>query len=188
MTMEPELAVLGLGNILRSDDGIGVRLVDELARNADRYPNVKFIDGGTGGLRLLNRFDEFPAFLALDAAEMKLLPASHRWITPRDVTPSSQASFSLHDVDFAQTLTYAEQFFFRPATAILAIQPQTLQPSDKLSPLLEAALPHLINEVRQALDDWSARGEEFRQALEQTDPDRRDLLFLTCLRPQRGTP
>ncbi|MFA5863387.1 MAG: hydrogenase maturation protease [Phycisphaerae bacterium] len=176
------LAVLGLGNILRGDDGIGVRLVKELTSELSPSPLVELIDAGVGGLRLLNWFDDASAVLAVDSAQMNLTPGSHQWIIPSQLASKQDIAFTLHDLDFAQTLWYAEKFFSRPPTVIFAIQPQTIDQSERLSQPLNDALPHLLNHLRQALENWTSQCQQFQKALTgEAAMDQKDKLLLACL-------
>ncbi len=57
MTTPPSILILGIGNLLMGDEGIGVRSVEALAKNT-LPPNVHLLDGGTGGFHLLSLFQE----------------------------------------------------------------------------------------------------------------------------------
>jgi len=133
---------------------------------------VELIDGGAGGLNLLNLFDQADAILAVDAADMGLTTGEFRWVLPRQVCVEQARAFSLHDSSFAQTLFFAEQFFSRPATVIFAVQVGPLQAGMQLSADLERALPRLQDRLLKALRHWAARsaGAPSEQAAE-TDPD-----------------
>jgi hydrogenase maturation protease len=142
--MKPVLTVLGLGNILMSDEGIGVRLM-EAVRDSRRWPGeIRFVDGGAGGLNLLNVIEEAGRLVVLDAADMGLAPGRHRVIGPEQLAGDDERRLSLHDVSFAQTLDLCRRFLRAPAIIrILAVQPMRLGYSRQLSPELAAALPEL---------------------------------------------
>ena len=73
------LTVLGIGNILMRDEGVGVRLM-EAVRDARPWPGeVEFIDGGVGGLNLLNIIEEAARLVVFDAADMGL-PPGQAWV------------------------------------------------------------------------------------------------------------
>ena len=176
----PTLVVLGLGNVLSGDDGIGVRLVNAISETP--LPSVECIDAGVAGLRLLNLLEEIPAILAIDSAQMDLEPGAFRWIRPGQISKEQSGNkFSLHDLGFAQTLAMAEQFFSRPATVILAIQPETVEQSDQLSATLQDAFPQLLNELQKALENWETHRHKFGQVLLETDMNKKDMLLLSCL-------
>jgi len=178
----PKLTVLGLGNILSGDDGIGVLLIQRLAEQKEQFPSVEFIDAGVGGLRLLNLLEEVPAVLIVDSADMNLQAGESRLIIPAQLArDQGEKGFSLHDISFAQTLAMAERFFSRPATVIFAIQPKSIQQSDKLSQELENAFGQLENQIRKLLNNWQKNCKQFQEVLLETDIEKKDKLLLGCL-------
>jgi hydrogenase maturation protease len=138
--------VLGLGNILMSDEGVGVRLM-EAVRDSRPWPaDVEFIDGGVGGLNLLNLIEEARRLVVFDAADMALSPGDFRVLTPEQLAESpTEHRLSLHDVSFIETLGLCARFFRRPdVVKILAVQPRSIDYGRELSPQLRSALPGLI--------------------------------------------
>ena len=150
MTHTVRLTVLGLGNELMGDDGIGIRVVRAL-REQVLPDDVELIDAGVGGLNLLNAIEQAEAILAIDAAEMNLPPGSYRWVSPEQLRDSQGPFLSLHDTSFAETLWLAERFFNRPPTTILAIQPDKVERRMGISPLLAEKLPELVHAVCDSL-------------------------------------
>jgi hydrogenase maturation protease len=143
--MESAVTVLGIGNTLCADEGVGVRLL-EAVRGSRAWPEeAEFIDGGVGGLGLLNIIEEARRLIVFDAADMGLTPGDFRIITPEQLAESSTAGrLSLHDVSFAETLDLCARFFRRPEVVrILAIQPKSIDYGRELTPELQAALPAL---------------------------------------------
>jgi len=139
------LTVLGIGNILMQDDGVGVRVM-EAVRDARPWPeDVEFIDGGAGGLGLLNVIESARCLVVFDAAEMNLPPGEYRIIHPRETagqTPTHR--LSLHDVPFIETLRLCETFARAPEQVVLlAIQPGVVDFGREMTPPLNAALPAL---------------------------------------------
>jgi len=179
----PRLLVLGLGNILSGDDGIGAILIQQLAERIDSDWPVELIEAGVGGLRLLNLVEAAPAILAIDAAEMRLPPAEVRWLTPRQLSEPAQLGYSLHNIDFAQTLRLVQQFFSRPPTAILAIQIGQAKPGTELSETLRAALPQMLTTAVEALKNWRDRADMLDKVLSDPEIDGKDRQLLAWLRP-----
>ncbi len=139
-----KLTVLGLGNILMRDEGIGVLLMEKVRDSLD-WPDVEFIDGGVGGLGLMSVIEQAQRLIVFDAAEMGLPPGSVRVIAPEQLRDDDAGRMSMHDVSFAEVLRLCGQFFTAPQTVrILAIQPAVVDYGRKLSDELSAALPELI--------------------------------------------
>jgi len=138
------LTVLGIGNILRRDEGVGVRLM-EAVRDVGGWPaDVEFIDGGVGGLNLLTIIEQAQQLIVFDAADMDLPAGQWRIIQPEQVLLEDLSDrVSLHRMPFIETLRLCKQYFRSPPTAILAIQPAELEYGLSLSPALQAAMPML---------------------------------------------
>ena len=155
-----ELTVLGIGNILMRDEGVGVRVM-ERARDARDWPaEVEFIDGGAGGLNLLNVLEAAERLIVFDSAEMKLKPGEHRIVAPRQVCDEpAEHRASLHDVPFMETLTLCGRFLHRPEDVkIFAIQPAVVDYGRELSDELKAAMPAI---VAAAVELVAAEAEAF---------------------------
>ncbi len=180
----PRLVVLGLGNLLSEDDGIGVRLVQSFMEGEEEFAGIEFVDAGVGGLSLLNLLEEVPAILAVDAANMSLTPGDVRWITPDNISMEDSGAgktFSLHDLGFAQTLSMAERFFSRPATVIFAIQPKSVELGEQMTAELDASFPLLREELKRGFAKWEANRDKIATILLETDMRKKDAILFDCL-------
>ena len=139
------LTVLGIGNILMRDEGIGVRLM-EAVRDARDWPSdVEFIDGGAGGLSLLNVIESAERLVVFDAAEMQLVPGECRTFSPEDLAADRPGGrITMHDVSFLEALELCERFSRRPPTVIFAIEPKTVEFGRQLSDELSSAFDRLV--------------------------------------------
>lgn len=141
-----KLTVLGIGNLLMRDEGIGVHLLEAVMVAHDWPDEVEFVDGGAGGLNLLTVIERAERMIVFDAADMHLPPGEYRIITPeqvRDDTPEHR--ISMHDVPFMETLKLCEQFTSRPVfVQMLVVQPQTIEFGRELSEPLAAAQGRLL--------------------------------------------
>ncbi len=137
-----KLTVLGIGSIVMQDDGVGVRLMEAVREARDWPEDVEFIDGGVGGLNLLNVIESAEHMLVFDSGDMNLPAGEHRIIHPRQVAePPSAHRVSLHDVSFMETLRLCETFAQAPDDIVLlAIQPSVVDFGRHLTPPLSAAL------------------------------------------------
>ena len=140
-----QLTVLGIGNILMRDEGVGVHLLPAV-RDARPWPaDVEFIDGGAGGLNLLNVIEEASRMVVFDAADLRLPPGECRVISPEQVCADTAGRMTMHDMPFLETLQLCGQFSRRPAVVrILAIQPKVVDHGRTLSDELTAAMPALL--------------------------------------------
>ncbi len=145
--MTTPLTVLGLGNILCRDEGVGVRLMEAVRDSRPWGDEVRFVDGGAGGLNLLNVIEEAERLVVFDAADLGLSPGECRVLSPDQLAGAEDSAadrLSLHDVSFAETLDLCARFLRRPdVVTILAIQPATAEYGKELSQEILAAMPRL---------------------------------------------
>jgi hydrogenase maturation protease len=151
--------VLGLGNPLRGDDGIGPRVVEELARRG--LPDgVTALDVGNAGLDLLNVLEGWERAVVVDAAELGREPGQFMRFTPDEARLAQAAdSFSLHDAGLSEALALADALDRPlPKIVIFGVQPADVGWREGLSSAVETALPPLINAVIEEL-----KGENYAQ-------------------------
>jgi hydrogenase maturation protease len=124
--MKKPIAVIGLGNPLMADEGIGVILVEQLALAADAYPGVEFIDAGTGGMAVLHIIEGRSKVVFIDCAFMDAEPGTIRRFTPDEVrSTKTLAHQSLHEADLLGTLDLAGRLGQKPdQIVIFGIQPE----------------------------------------------------------------
>jgi hydrogenase maturation protease len=163
VSADPTLAakrvlVIGVGNPLMSDDGVGQRLLAALAARAPPDEKVEFLDAGTLGFMLLPRVEQCDALLALDAASVGGVPGELRVFEGEDFDAfvrrprCSVHELGLHDLLDAARLTGA-----LPARrALVGVQPERLGWGVALSPPVEAALPAAVEAAASLLERWLA--------------------------------
>jgi hydrogenase maturation protease len=140
------VVVLGLGNPLMGDEGIGVYLVEQLAKFAAEYPSVDFLDAGTGGLAVLHYIEGRRKAVMIDCAFMDEEPGVIRRFTPDQVRSRKVlAHQSLHEADLMRILDVARQLGQAPEQVILfGIQPQRVEFSLELSRTLVEKMDEYI--------------------------------------------
>jgi hydrogenase maturation protease len=136
--MKRPTVVLGLGNPLMADEGIGVYLVERLLESARTYPSVDFVDGGTGGLSVLHQIEGRRKAIIIDCAAMQEPPGAIRRFGPDEVRSTKVlAHQSLHEADLMQIIGLARQFRQAHEQIVLfGIEPQSVEPGQGLSPTL----------------------------------------------------
>jgi hydrogenase maturation protease len=151
--VEKKLVVIGVGNILMGDDGLGVRVV-ELLRQESLPRRVSIIDGGTAGIDLLYMFDGADYVVLIDCLDAGEVPgASFRlpWAEISDSKKTDQL-ISLHDLDLWGVLSLAERLNRLPTTVIFGAQPERIALGQGLSPAVTAAVPVLVRAVVREID------------------------------------
>ncbi len=153
--MASKLLVIGAGNILMGDDGIGVRIVRELKESGVEREagNAELVDAGTSALDVLMECDEPVRLLVIDAVAAGKPPGTVYKFDRGQIARAMQgAGFSLHDISLLDSLKLAEMGGAEIESAsFLGVEPFEVKPSDKLSPGMEALLPQLVEIARREI-------------------------------------
>jgi hydrogenase maturation protease len=146
--MSSQVLVLGLGNLLRGDDGIGPRVVAELMRRG-LPQGITALDGGTAGFDLLNVLEGWERVVIVDAADVGQEPGRFVRFTLDEARLAGSAdALSLHHAGLAEALALAEALSQPlPEIVIFGVQPAAMELGEGLSATVEATLPALIEAV-----------------------------------------
>ena len=140
--------IIGLGNPLQADDGVGCRVAEALA-GRELPPGVEVMDAGTPGVGLINLLEGRQRAMIVDAAEMGRQPGEVVRFRPEDVTlTGSTERFSLHRTAVADALALACALSLPlPEIVVFGVQPGTIGWRDELSPEVAAAIPGLVDAI-----------------------------------------
>jgi len=154
--------VLGVGNPLMSDDGVGQRLLAALAGHLPALDGVEYLDAGTLGFMLLPRVEQCDGLLALDAAQLDAPPGTVRVFEGAELDVFVRSPrCSVHELGLRDLLDAARLTDSLPARrALVGVQPAELGWGVALSPEVEVALPVAVSEARRLLDAWLAAGRD----------------------------
>lgn len=153
-----KILVLGLGNTLLSDDGVGVHVVNRLRERLAGRADITCLEGGTLGLTLLPEFDDTTGIIAVDAGELDA-PAGHLRIFENEAMDErlKGKKHTAHEVTLADLMDTALLTGVRPdKRALLAIQPQTTQWGDAPSAPVAAAMDAAELAALALIDRWRA--------------------------------
>jgi len=145
--------VVGLGNPLLGDEGVGVRVVEEL-KELQLPDGVEAVEGGTAGLGLLSLMEGYQRVIIVDAADMGHPPGRVIRFTPSEVRfKTTEAPLSLHQIGLGEVLALAEALDAAPAeVVIIGVQPGRIEGGVGLSPEVEGTIPQAIRMVLGELD------------------------------------
>ena len=151
-----KILILGVGNILFRDEGIGVRALEWLRENA-RFPeHVTLLDGGTLGMALMDALLGCDSVYVLDAVLGGGEPGSVYRLTDENLRKSMSFRDSLHQTDLVDTLISCDLLGHRPEGVVYGMEPQDYHTMELgLSPVCEQNIPRLGQAV---LDELSAMG------------------------------
>ena len=156
-TLSPpqKIVILGIGNILLSDEGVGVHVANELAK-MDLPPDVSVVEGGTDGFRLLNVITEADRLIIVDAVKGGAEPGSIYRFDVGDVR-SCPSGFktSVHQIGILEVIDLSGLIGKTPHTTVIGIEPKSLEMTMELSPEIREKVPKIIelvlDEVRRSI-------------------------------------
>lgn len=146
-----ETLILGVGNPLRRDDGIGPEVIRLLTENRNSYglpADIDLVDGGTDGLGLIEYLKDYKKVIIIDAVEMKLAPGTIKIFSPKEAVISINAdSLSTHGFGIAELIKLAEELDINPELIIVGVQPEDISYSENLSTVVESKFYELIETI-----------------------------------------
>jgi len=144
------LLILGLGNVLCGDDGLGAVAIARLTERYEIPDGMSVLDGGTLGLSLLPYVEDAEKAILVDAINAEAPPGSFVRLDGDDVGPAVAGRLSVHQVGVADLLDAARWRGRVPEEIILlGLVPETLEVGVTLSARVEDGLPGLVNRVVQ---------------------------------------
>lgn len=150
--MNDNITVLGVGNILFSDDGVGARVVQKLASEYLFSDNVTLVDGGVLGINLLGIISEAGQLIVVDTVMNNGRPGDFHRLEHEEIPGRILSKNSLHQVDLIETLTLCKALDHVPRTTVIGIEPKDFTTlANSLTPEIEARLEeltfHVIEEI-----------------------------------------
>jgi hydrogenase maturation protease len=154
--------VLGIGNIILSDEGAGVRAVEALAREYELPPEVQVIDGGTSGMEMIEDLSDLDLLVVLDVVLTGAAPGTLVRIAGPQVPVFFRSKLSPHQIGLPDVLASLELLGAIPAEIIVhGVEPVSLALGLEMTPPVAAAVPLL---AERAAADLAARGFKLRAA------------------------
>jgi hydrogenase maturation protease len=148
----PRVLVLGIGNLVMSDDGVGVKVVQQLQREYCFPENVEIMDGGTLGLDLLPKLEGIDHLIVVDAVETGRKPGTCVRLAGEELPVALETKVSPHQMGLKDLLSVAQLLGHSPGDMVLVgVQPGSIEMDTELTPEVEASLQVLVNNVLDEL-------------------------------------
>jgi len=150
--------ILGLGNTLLGDEGVGVHSVNRLQQEKSPSRDVVLMDGGTLSFVLAGPIEEAGSLIVIDAAQLGSPPGSVQVFegAEMDRFVANSRHKSVHEVTLFDLLTIAHLSGDLPSRrALIGVQPEHIDWSDSLSTSVAAAVPKVCDSVRDVLLRWT---------------------------------
>jgi len=147
--------VLGLGNLLNRDEGLGVHALRALEERLGPDPGVELVDGGVLGLNLLPLVEASSHLLVLDAVDAGREPGTVVELSREQIPLLAGVKLSEHQVSFQEVLGLALVRDRLPETLhLVGAQPADLEIGLELSPVVAGAIPRIIGRAVEVLAGW----------------------------------
>ncbi len=151
-----KIMVLGVGNLILSDEGFGIHVFQELEKKKEELnipSNVELMDGGTLGLDLLHYVEGIDKLIVVDVIDAGVDPGSIFRFKPADIETQQVRKLSLHQITLFDALSMAEKTEVLPKEIIIiAIQPKELSWGMELTEEIKSKMPKVIDLVMEEID------------------------------------
>lgn len=149
--------VLGIGNTLLSDEGVGIHVLNALSATPLSLGQVDLVDGGTLSFTLAVPIEEADALIVVDAAQLRSPPGTLQVFEGEEMDRflTGQKKSSVHEVGLTDLMTIAKLTERWPEKrALVAIQPEKVDWGDVPTPDVRAAIPEACRRIQSILEHW----------------------------------
>ena len=151
-TRRPSILIMGVGNILLSDEGVGVHVIRALSEI--KLPdNVELLDGGTASMSFLDTLSNREKVIIIDAVKGNDKPGTIYRFTPSDISTQKEMITSLHQIGILDSLTMSQFLNNAPQNVVIVgIEPKELDWGMSLSSEVTAVIPHVVELICKELE------------------------------------
>ncbi len=154
------MLILGAGNLLLGDDGLGVHALRRLEEHRPATAEVELLDGGTMGLGLLHHLEGVSRLLILDAVDMGMPPGTLIRLCGEQVPVYLGQKLSVHEIGLPDLLCAARlRDLYPQEVVILGLQPASIAVGLDLSPPVAAQMESLVAEAGRQIEQWERTGK-----------------------------
>jgi len=181
------ITVMGIGNPLMMDEGVGVRVMEVMMGTLTFPDNVTLIDAGTMGMGILNLFQECDYLLVIDAVDgTGEAPGTVVRLSPEDLAPN-QVKHSMHDMRLVDVLEAAMLMGCRPEADCIGIQIEDMGAVRiGLTPAVEAAVPAAVTAALEVLAEHGVTATVSESASDEGDILEAIRTYSTSRGPSQG--
>jgi hydrogenase maturation protease len=152
MLQKNKVLILGIGNYLMGDEGIGVHVANRL-QNESLPAEVDIVDGGTGGFHLLEYFETYETIILIDATLDNNPNGTIRLIKPRFAQDFPKA-MSTHDIGLKDMVSALQLMGKMPTIHLFVVSIESLQQQGiELTAEIEAVIPSLIEKIKKLVTE-----------------------------------
>ncbi|MCB2295522.1 HyaD/HybD family hydrogenase maturation endopeptidase [Clostridium algoriphilum] len=146
-----DTVILGIGNILLQDDGVGVHVIKQL-ENEKLPSTIELVDGGTSTLDTLGLFLDYKKVIVVDCLRAGLKPGTIYKIKPEDIKNYKKENLSIHDVQILDVARMANMMNKYPEVVIFGIEPEKIAVDLEMTQILISKIPDIIHNIKKELE------------------------------------
>jgi hydrogenase maturation protease len=151
--------ILGLGNELFGDDGVGIHVIRELKKRGGFKSNIDLVETSVSGLALLDIIANYDRLVIIDTIKRENpKPGSIRLINLNQIRHVPGPS--PHYVSFPQIITLGKKFGLKmpKLVKIIAVEAKSIYHlGEELSPEVKSAIPEIINKINELIEEWEKK-------------------------------
>lgn len=157
-----KIGLIGIGNLLRNDDGIGIILINELNKKKESLPkNIHVIDGGTEGMNLIHTISNFDILIFIDAVNLNIIPGESKFFSINDIINKKvEINNSTHGNNILQVISFSKEIYKKSQELLFfGVQPKNTSYGTHLSYELKKNIKLYLNELMLKINQIS---EEYK--------------------------
>ena len=143
---EGKILVVGMGNLIYRDEGIGVHIIREMEKM--KLPShIELLDIGTSTMDLISYMKEVKKLIVIDAMRAGGKPGTIYKCKPEDLLPIDEGPISLHEIGLLETLNMTKKLGMEIETVIVGVEPETMDWGTELTESVKNKIPMIIEAV-----------------------------------------
>jgi hydrogenase maturation protease len=146
MTMPGKTLIVGMGNLIYRDEGIGVHVIEKM-KEMELPGHVELLDIGTSTMDLISYLEGVEKLIVIDAMKAGGTPGTIYKCRPQDLLPTEEGPVSLHDIGLLETLDMAKKKELEMDTVVIGVEPKVLGWGMELSDEVKSKIPTIIEAV-----------------------------------------
>ena len=141
-----KILIVGIGNLLCRDEGIGVHVIQEMG-NIKLPDHIDLLDMGTSTMDLISYLEGVKKLIAIDAMKAGGAPGTIYKCRPEDLLPEEKGPISLHEIGLLESLNMAQKMGMKIDTVIIGVEPEILDWGMELTEAVKNKIPLIIEAV-----------------------------------------
>lgn len=146
-----DTVIIGIGNILLQDDGVGVHVIKQL-ENEKLPSTIELVDGGTSTLDMLGFFLDYKKVIVVDCLRAGLEPGTIYKIKPEDIKSYKKENLSIHDVQILDVVRMANMMNKYPQVIIFGIEPEKIAVGLEMTQTMVTKIPEIIYNIKKEIE------------------------------------